>query len=303
MRAVVNLVSLQARYFNFNSISRLHGENLLGYVSMVGLISISLSFRTIIMSGNNQSTTDSASTVTPPATVAAPSAIFDNLVRQVSEAIKPGLVEACISAASTISESTQKEFSQLASMQQERRDRDAALVELMNPGNREQFAHASNVLAEFENIELALDNSKVDVARTAIKKGKEILKERLGLIRLAEHKDWRTVREYSASNRLSLSEEEDRRWRRAIKSVETKSKDSGSVPRVSPYSTRSTRSSRKTSATGSYVPNVDCWGCGEHGHVLMTCPKARAVQAGSDSRMLVKANPSSASNNNEDDEQ
>ena len=40
--------------------------------------------------------------------------------------VQPSLVEACIAAASTISESTQKEFFALSSVQQERREQDAS---------------------------------------------------------------------------------------------------------------------------------------------------------------------------------
>ena len=107
-------------------------------------------------------------------TVATAGSVFDNLVRQVTEAVKPNLVEACIQAASNISECTHKEFSALSAVQQERRERDAALLDLLQPGNREQFAHASGVLSELENVEMALDNSKLDVAKAALKKGSSL---------------------------------------------------------------------------------------------------------------------------------
>ena len=68
-----------------------------------------------------------------------------------SRRVKPNIVEACIQEASNISECTQQEFSALSVVQQERRERDAALLDLLQLGNREQFAHESGVLSELDN--------------------------------------------------------------------------------------------------------------------------------------------------------
>ena len=232
------------------------------------------------------SSSTNTTTTTTTTTSASASEVFNNLVRQVTDAVKPSLVEACIAAASTISESTQKEFSALSSVQQERRERDASMLQLTQPDNREQFAHASAVMSELENAELALDNSKTEAARASLSKGKKILAERMNLIRLAEVKDWCTVREFTADTRVPLSDEEQKRWRRAVKAVESRASDDvgyrQSNSRPGPYTTQVQR------RPSNKINNITCWGCGRQGHVLTTCPDRVPVPGPSPSVLLKK---------------
>ena len=141
---------------------------------------------------------------------------MENVVRQVIRQVTPGILDAAKTVATEVSSTTQQELQKWKQLQEERRKRDN--VTFKQEGNQEQFTHASEVLTEFENADFYMETEKWAKAKEALNKGKELVRERVKLIRLADGTNWQTVKEYK-NGACGVDEASEKRWKSAQKAV------------------------------------------------------------------------------------
>ena len=111
-------------------------------------------------------------------------ATVGSVIQQVISSVTPELLRASKAVATEIAKQTQAEMKAWQELQDDRRKRDATTFQF--EGNREQFAHESNVLAEFENTEVHLQHNEWDNAKEAVNRGKALINERFNLIKMAD---------------------------------------------------------------------------------------------------------------------
>ena len=175
-----------------------------------------------------------------------------------------------------------------------------------SPSIKGQSKPTQNQLEIEDKIDEALANikaGKIDKATESLNQGKIIIHKRKKLIRIADREDWATANEFRDDD-LASNSEEDKKLRRAIKSIRAdKEKSRKKAPfyprRVEPtpsnYSEPRERSQhqtpyqRQTSQRRSSLDSVLCYHCQRLGHFANNCPK-KATHVQSDLPRILPTN-------------
>ena len=198
-------------------------------------------------------------------------ATVGSVIQQVISSVTPELLRASKAVATEIARQTQAEMKAWQELQDDRRKRDATTFQF--EGNREQFTHASNVLAEFENTEVHLRNKEWEKAQEAINRGKTLLHERFNLIKMADKTNWHTVKEFKTES-LNLDDADAKKWQSAVKNFKGRDYSKSERSRRSPeYYSPDRHSWRENSRRSSkpYPKGVTCYKCGQLRHFSYTC--------------------------------
>ena len=177
--------------------------------------------------------------------------------------------------------------------------------ELNSPGNRDQYAHNTEVLRTIEKAANAVLKGDREASLKNLSEGKRIITHRQKLVRLAdrEEKGWRFIKEYQKDNLAEDSDDEKAiaRARRAANSKgPSSSKPSFRQPQQSGQSNRTSQPYRQPTSTNRFRgnqsssnqpqqnqqgtrpqgPRVDfrrdrydreCWVCNQRGHLSFDC--------------------------------
>ena len=153
-------------------------------------------------------------------------------------------------------------------------------TKLKKLGNIAQLKHQDELMDKFEDARKALERNDVEKAKVIIDEGKNLVKKRAKLIKIADRDGWDTVREYMSDDLASNSEDEkaiakakkraamnkEKREKEKPKSRFTIRKRNDKWNKRPHCSSAYAGSSSKSSAIGQI-----CWACGKSGHFAKTC--------------------------------
>ena len=197
--------------------------------------------------------------------------VTQQIIQQVIRTVTPELLSASQRIAEEVSKSTLVEIESWRNLQETRRKRDNAHFSF--DGNKEQHLHASNVLSVFEATEQHLTRKQWDKAKEAIVQGKQLIIDRIKTIRMADTTDWGTVKEFHSGASLGLSDNEEKRWKEAIKTRAHKApkRERMSDDYVGPSTSSSASSPRVTRTPQSKRKPMICFKCHKSGHLSYDC--------------------------------
>ncbi len=149
-------------------------------------------------------------------------------------------------------------------------------------GHEEQFKHVAEVLENVDDALEALEKNDCEAATTILKQGKELLEQRIQILKLADREGWMVVRQYQQNLLFSSGEVKEKQLkdaRKAAESIKRKLHDQSNNKRSS-----SSRSNR--------MDEVICYNCKRVGHFSTYCP---FVQKESPKLPQISQNTSSSS--------
>ena len=158
------------------------------------------------------------------------------------------------------------------------RKRKADSINFNKKAHQNQFKHNQNLDEKLDDALEAMDDGDIESAKTALKEGKNIIKTRMKLVRIADREGWLAVNEFR-NDELASDDEEEKKLRRAIRSANAlgeklpkSSSHRASRRSSSPYRYSTFRQSNERYDGKSNTDNVVCYNCRRLEHFSNHCP-------------------------------
>lgn len=154
---------------------------------------------------------------------------------------------------------------------------------LKNKGNQNQYEFCSKISSTFDKIEGSIAENDMNMVKEHLSAGREIIRKRTKLIKLADRDDWHLVNEYMSDDLASNSEDERHinRARRSANAKKEKYKKERNKkfynfnrPRSEAYRPEN-RSGFSGYGRGRPSHSLTCWQCGRQGHLMSQCYSKR----------------------------
>ena len=197
--------------------------------------------------------------------------IVENAIQAALVKFKGETIQGATSAAENVASNFVKKHEQTMKSTIEHSTKAA---NLKGKGNKHQFEFCQNLTTTLDEVDENITNNKLEDAKIALENGKNLIRKRMKLIKLADREDWATVAEYMSDDMASDSEDEKRinRARRAATAKLEKQKKL----RVQRFKTNRSYYNRppysSPEARQNDHPKRQCWGCNRFGHFYSQCP-------------------------------
>jgi len=150
--------------------------------------------------------------------------------------------------------------------------------EFKKEGNKKMFDHSVEVLNSIDSALESMEKGKIEETKDYLEKGKELVLQRIKVVKLADREDWLTAKLYSRDI-LAEDSDDEKQLAKAIKQAKaqrekTKNKSSRSYNNSS-YIFSSRRTDLAARRPSERKSSDLCWGCGKSGHFLSTCYKMK----------------------------
>ena len=190
--------------------------------------------------------------------------------------------EQTLEAASTVAEKIASDFLKNRVEKALADQKQSANIHLKGKGNIHQYNFCRSIDESLDKASNSLAEKDIESAKGFLEEGKQLVKKRIKLIRLADWEDWETVNEY-LSDDLASNSEDEKTINRAIRAANAKRekrrkiRTSRNTDQRSAYSPYSSNNVPKLNSRfeGSRMDYKSCWECGRTGHFMRRCPLSK----------------------------